>query len=59
MIFILINLGDSGGGLYGYDSILNKYIVGGIVSNGKGCGYGVPRYKFYIIHVLLFFKFDF
>lgn len=29
--------GDSGGGLYAYDSILKKYIVSGIVSYGQGC----------------------
>ena len=30
-------LGDSGGGLYSYDAKLNKYVVSGITSYGKGC----------------------
>ena len=29
--------GDSGGGLYIYDSIISKYIPVGIVSYGQGC----------------------
>ncbi len=46
MIFIFIILGDSGGGLYAYDSILDKYILSGIVSYGDKCGYGKPGYNF-------------
>ena len=30
------NIGDSGGGLYAYDSNLKKYIIVGIVSYGIG-----------------------
>ena len=30
-------LGDSGGGLYIYDSKLQRYIVSGITSYGDGC----------------------
>ena len=37
-----MTLGDSGGGLYSYDSNLGKYILAGIVSYGNKsdvCGY--------------------
>jgi secreted trypsin-like serine protease len=44
--------GDSGGGLYFYDSTLNKYIVVGVTSYGDGCAqYARPGY----MDELLFF----
>lgn len=30
--------GDSGGGLYVFDSNINKYVIVGITSYGDGCG---------------------
>lgn len=30
-------IGDSGGGLYVFDSKINKYILSGIVSYGEQC----------------------
>jgi secreted trypsin-like serine protease len=37
--------GDSGGGIYAYDSNVSKYVVVGITSYGEGCArYGKPGY---------------
>ena len=39
--------GDSGGGLYVYDSSQGTYVLAGIVSNGFGCAQ--PQYPGYLI----------
>ena len=46
IFFLNFKLGDSGGGLYAYDTKLLKYVVGGIVSYGYGCARpNYPGYK--------------